>query len=75
MTSPVDLVAVRTVAIVQEVLVHETLGRPGARDECQLAGLLVWNVFGPLIVIIIDCVIATEMRRWHMNDVFCGRRG
>lgn len=66
MTPPVNFIAVRTMAIVQELIKDEAFGRPGACDERQLRcqRLVKWNLFGFLIVIVFiaNRVFASEIR-------------
>lgn len=75
MAPPVNLVAMRAMAIVQIFIVNETFGRPRADDERQIRRRLVERyVFLLIHVVVVNLVVAAQVRRRHLNrNVFCAR--
>lgn len=75
MAPPINLVAMRAMAIVQIFIVNETFGRPRADDERQIRRRLVERyVFLLIHVVVVNLVVAAQVRRRHLNrNVFCAR--
>lgn len=71
MAAPVLFVAMRAVAVVQEIVQNETLGGPGTRDEHQIRLVLENRLFSLFTFVVVKMESGGHLGRRDLDrDVF-----